>query len=97
MAHRVTIDPGDTVDVGLDWADWLDGDTLSGSSWAVAPEGGLAAVAGRGGLAGTHDDDSTTVWVGGGQPDTVYLLANRVETAGGRVAERTVQVWVEHL
>ena len=88
----VTKDPDAVIDYKFDWTRWLaetttTTDTISTSSWTVPS--GL-----------TKDSDSntttsTTVWLSGGTAGTAYQVANRIVTAGGRTADRTMTVYVQ--
>lgn len=80
-------DPDAVLDYGCDWSDWLDGDTLSTSSWTIAPAG-LTKVSDS--LTAT----TTTVWLSGGTVSTVYTVTNRIVTAGGRTEDRSFEVVV---
>jgi hypothetical protein len=80
-------DPDAVLDYGFDWSDWLDGDTISTSSWTIAP----ATL--------TKKSDSlttttTTIWLSGGTVDVVYTVTNRIVTAGGRTEDRSFEIVV---
>ena len=80
-------DPDSVLDYTLDWGtDWLDGDTISTSTWSVP-----AGI--------TMDSEvetatTTTIWVSGGTADQEYELTNQIVTAGGRTADRTILICV---
>ena len=85
-------DPDALLDYAVDWgADYLAGDSLAASSWAVSPEepGGLTLVAQQ------FDLLVSTVQVAGGEPGKVYRLSNEVTTASGRQDSRSVILRVE--
>ena len=95
MEYR-TQDPSADLDYAVDWSKvakgskvaWLqDGDTIISSSWAVDPveeDGGLEL----------HSESATAtttrVWIRGGVEGHTYTVTNLVESAAGRVDERTV-------
>lgn len=77
-------DPDSVLDYVIDWSDWLDGDTISTSTWAT-PSGI------------TKDSDSnntttTTIWLSGGTLGKTYRITNRIVTAAGRTADETFKV-----
>ena len=84
---RYLKDPNAKLDYQIDWSTWLDGDTISASSWTV-PDGVV------------NDDDSNsdtaaTIWLTGGTAGTEYEVVNRIVTAGGRQDERTITIVCE--
>lgn len=80
-------DPDEVLDYGFDWAAWLEGDTITSSTWVVPV--GLTKGS------DTFDATSTTVWLSGGVSGSVYTVLNRVVTAGGRTAERALRIRVK--
>ena len=82
-----TKDPDSVADYKFDWSRWLEEtttttDTISSSSWTVDS-----------GLTKDSDSNSTTtatIWVSGGTAGTAYQATNRIVTAGGRTADRTI-------
>lgn len=82
-----TKDPTAALDYGLDWAAWLDGDTISTSTWTQVP---AALTFG----ARTHDTTSTTVWLSGGTHGQTVKVRNLIVTAAGRTDERTLVIEV---
>jgi hypothetical protein len=85
-------DPEATLDYSVDWgADYLAGDVLTESSWAVSPAevGGVSIVSSR------FDLLQSTVEVGGGIAGRIYRLTNHVMTAEGREDSRSIMLRVE--
>ena len=82
-------DPTDVVDVVIDWADWLDGDTISTSSWTL-PDGVTQS-------AESETSTTATLKVSGGTAGQDYTVANTIVTAGGLTAERSVRLMVRQL
>ena len=77
----------DTVRYAVDWRQWLLSDRISASDWIVySNDLHIVAqdVVGR----------VTRIAIGGGTPDTVYPVTNRVTTDGGQVISRTVHIYV---
>lgn len=79
-------DPAATLDYGLDWSAWLEGDTIATSTWTI-PAGLTTAD-------DSNDTTTTTVWLGGGIAGTTYRVTNQITTAGGRTDERTIRITV---
>ena len=77
-------DPDAKLDYGFDWVDWLDGDTINGSTWSV-PDG-LTEVSKN------YTNTITAVWLEGGTLGEVYKVVNSITTAGGREDDRTLTV-----
>lgn len=88
-------DPDAVVDRTINWASadgtndggstdtgWLQGDTISTSTWIV--DTGI-----------TQDSDSSTtklatIWLSGGTDGISYEVTNRITTAAGRTEDRTL-------
>jgi hypothetical protein len=68
--------PGSTLDYVIDWEDWLAGDTITSSTWAV----GTGMTKGT----TTNTTTTTTVWLSGGTDGTIINVINTVVTTGGR-------------
>lgn len=83
MPQSFTKDPNADLDYMIDWSEWLAGDTLSTSSWAVA-SGDVtlhdAAIVG----------DLARVWASGGTAGTIARLTNSIVTTAGREEDRTL-------
>jgi len=83
---QATKDPNAVIDFKINWSDWLNGDTISTSTWTV--ESGI-----------TQDSESettttTTVWLSGGTAGLTYTVTNRIVTAAGRTDDRSIAVKV---
>lgn len=86
MPQWPTKDPDAVLDYEINWTAWLNGDTISSSSWTVPA--GL-----------TKDSDSftdtvTKIWLSGGTDSETYTLTNRITTSGGRTDDRSVTLSV---
>lgn len=83
MPQSFSKDPQADLDYVIDWSDWLAGDTLNTSAWAVAS-----------GDVTLHDPaivgDLTRVWVTGGTAGTIARITNSIVTTGGRDEDRTL-------
>ena len=84
-------DPGARVDYAIDWAPYLDGQTIAASGWTVAPaEAGGIAV----------DEASFTAVraaarLSGGIAGHSYSASNRVTLSDGSSDERSIAIRVE--
>lgn len=85
-------DPGAVLDYAVDWgAEYLDGDAIASSSFAVEPvEAGGAVITGM-----ANDFQVATVTVAGGIAGRQYKVTNHVVMASGREDERTIVLRVE--
>lgn len=86
MAFIVDKDPDAKLDYIIDWSEWLDTDTISASDWVVPT-----------GITEESDSNTTTtatIWLSGGVVGSVYAVANRITTVGGRIDDRTITVKV---
>ncbi len=79
-------DPSAVLDFRVDWEPWLEGDTITGSTWL--PATGIVVDS------AAFTTTSATVWLSGGTAGTVYTLTNRVTTAGGRTDDRSITILV---
>lgn len=85
-AMTVLKDPAAVLDYGINWATWLNGDTISTSTWTVPT-----------GITQASESETTTVatiWLSGGTAGEDYLVTNKITTNGGRTDERTIRVSV---
>lgn len=92
MAYLL-IDPQERLDYACDWSAFLaEGgsppDTIATSTWSIAPQDGsppAPALSGALVVAAT-----AAVFVSGAQAGEIYRLSNRIVTAQGRTAERSI-------
>jgi len=93
----ITKDPQADLDYGFNWGPnsnsatgWLDGDTISASTWAVQSGSGLSMHD------ESNDTTTTTVWLSGGVvSDVAWRVTNTITTTGGRIDERSFLVTVQ--
>ena len=85
-------DPEAALDYVVDWgAEYLNGDTVSESSWQVIPaEAGGIAVDGS-----SFDERTAKVTASGGVAGHVYQLTNRIVLSSGLVDSRSIVLRVE--
>lgn len=82
-------DPDARLDYEIDWSEWLPtGDTIIVSTWECDDDAVTLEDA-------TSDDDSATVFVGGGVIGTSYLVTNRIETGQGRINDQTIKIKIK--
>jgi len=101
--HIVVKDPDSVIDYTLYWHEWLNGDTISTSTWLIVDSGAESPVS------LTVDSDSigtytgqspslptaqTTVIVSSGTAGLTYTLTNRITTAGGLTGDDSIKVRV---
>lgn len=73
-------DPGDTLDYGWDWFEWLEGDTIATSTWAIPA--GITNSGESGPVVLTNPDRVTTsVFISGGTVGVVYTITNTITTS----------------
>lgn len=84
-------DPGSRIDYAIDWAPYLDGQTIAASLWSVSPEeaGGIAVEE------ASFETGRTAARLGGGVVGHGYRVANRVTLSDGSVDERSIALRVE--
>lgn len=88
------IDPDETLDYTFNWAAFLaetgsPADTIQSASWFVTPAGPLLSNQ-------LNDATTATTFISGAMLGQVYVLTNRVVTAAGRTAERSVTLACEN-
>ena len=81
-------DPESVLSYQIDWTDWLNGDTISTSSWTV--------------FGVTKDSDSktsyvTTITISGGTPGQTAKAVNHIVTAAGLEEDRTLTWHIKEL
>ena len=77
-------DPNSVLDYTINWSSWLDGDTISTSTW-VLPSGI------------TNDSDSNTtttasITLSSGSHNVDYKLVNRIVTAASLTHEQAIRI-----
>ena len=82
MAEIFIKDPDSVLDYTINWTAWLDGDTITVSTWAVPS--GLTADS------DTFGDSSATVWLSSGVASIRYSIVNSITTAAGRQEDKTL-------
>jgi hypothetical protein len=84
-----TKDPQAELPYSLNWASWLDGDTISTSEWAASGSDDALIV--------ESDSNSTTVStvvLSGGTVNRNYTVTNTITTAAGYTDERSITIQV---
>jgi hypothetical protein len=93
------IDPGETLDYTCDWSAFLDdggspSDTIGTSSWTITPQQASPVIPAL--ASDSNTVNTTTVFVSNAVYGQVYQLTNRIVTAQGRTAERSITLQCEH-
>lgn len=83
-------DPQAILDYSLDWGPWLDGDTLSTSSWVV--ESPLTIVPST----EVFDSTTTSLFLSGGTAGEKHMVTNTITTALGRKDERSFELRIRN-
>lgn len=84
--------PGETDDYSVNYADWLDGSTITGTPTVVAPVPGPTV----GPISVTQDGEWATVWLTAA-PDlaqTIYTLTVTATDGNARIRPVTIRVKV---
>ena len=86
MADHYLQDPTDKLDYQHDWSDFLaSGDSISTRLWSIDPDdGGSPSL--------LSNVTSAAVFVEGLQAGIVYRLSEKITTANGVVAERSITI-----
>jgi hypothetical protein len=84
--------PDGDLDYPIDWAAWLNGDTIATSTWVA--ETGITI--GTGAHAPSIDGDTTIVWLSGGTLNESYAITNKIVTNNSppRTTSKTIHVAV---
>jgi len=77
-------DPDAILDYVVDWAAWLDTDTIATVTWTVPTGLTQTAV--------SNTTTTSTIWVSGGTVGQVYEVGVRITTAGGRTQDETFRI-----
>ena len=86
MAQSYLKDPDSVLDYKFDWSTWLGADTISTSSITVPTGITLDSD--------TNDTTTATAWLSGGSVGSSYTVTNRIVTAAGRTADRSITIKV---
>jgi hypothetical protein len=91
---KLSKDPDAVLDYQCDWTEWLAGasDTITGSVWLIAPEGGIVESEDH---ASSYTTTTATIWLAGGTLGRKYRITNRITTAAGRVNDKSFDVLVQ--
>lgn len=84
MPQSHTKDVDAVLDYTVDWSAWLDGDTISTSTWEA--DDGITIDS------DTNTATTATVWLSGGTLGATYRITNHIVTAAGREDDRTITV-----
>ena len=101
---ELEVDPASEKDYSIVWSDFLNGDTISTSTWSIAPavsgvpyttsiNSGSVTIDGTAYAAGTV----TTAWVQDLTAGVDYTVTNRIVSAAGRTDERSFRLLCREL
>lgn len=78
------------IDYAVRWVDWLDGDQISSSAWAIvsSPDGAIVIDT------PANTTGTATIWISSGTINTTYRIENSIETAAGRKDNRSILIEV---
>lgn len=79
------VDPDSIVDYVIDWTNWLNGDNLATSAWAIVNATEASA---------SNTTKIATVFISGAKAGKVVTMRNRITTTGGRTEDRTLRALV---
>lgn len=84
-------DPASRLDYSIEWLPYLEGQTMAGSEWIIAPAeaGGLAVDNER------FDATRSVATLSGGIAGHVYSVTNRVTLSDDSIDERSICLRVE--
>ena len=76
-----------TLDYVIDWTTWLDGDTITASTFTV--DAGMTEAA------SANTTTTATVWLSGGTLGNSYTIKNHITTTAGRIEDHSFVVVCE--
>jgi len=86
--NTITIAPGETLPVKLDWIRYLGKDTLSSSVFTKDNSADAISI-----VTQTYDDVSSVVTISDAVLNEVYVLINTVTTENGKTAVRKFKIY----
>ena len=82
-------DDSSELDYICDWSDWLNGDTIVDSWWAI-PQGLTTN-------GDAHNNTVATIWIDCGEVGKTYTIKNHITTAAGLEDERSITLRVKNI
>ena len=76
------------LNIGLDWADWLETDTITLSEWTADAELTLSRK--------QNATTTTSCYVSGGILNKTYQITNKITTLDGKVDTRYVTIVIDN-
>lgn len=77
-------DPDEIVNFGIDWADYLGSETITGSGWTVPS--GITEVS------SSFVATQATIKLSGGALGTTYRVTNRINTSAGETVDQSIDI-----
>lgn len=87
MANKFRKDPDAVLDYKWNWEQWLQAAETIVAHTITVPSGITLD-------SDSHDTNSVTAWLSGGTINTIYIVACKIVTDGGRTDERSIQIRV---
>jgi hypothetical protein len=81
------------IDYSVRWVDWLNGDQLFSSAWAIVDTLDGALVIDT----PTNTTGTATIWISSGTVNSTYRVENSIITLAGRVDNRSILIEVVDL
>ena len=76
------------LNIGLDWAEWLETDTITVSEWTADAELTLSRK--------QNTTTTTSCYVSGGILNKTYQITNKITTLDGKVDTRYVTIVIDN-
>ena len=76
------------LNIGLDWAEWLETDTITLSEWTADAELTLSRK--------QNTTNTTSCFVSGGILNKTYQITNKITTLDGKVDTRYVTIVIDN-
>lgn len=77
------------TDFQIDWTAWLEGRTLTSSSWAISPTAGIIIVA------TSNTSSVATIRLSSGTWGQIYLATNHIVASDGEEEERSITIRIQ--
>ena len=92
-------DKDEVLDYSVDWSRWLDGASISSSTWFVDNENGIKTAISDGQtvngiqrVSATTNGGITTIHLGLGTPNKEYKFYCQIQDSTGSTAERVIKL-----
>ncbi len=79
-------DSDEILNFGIDWADYLEADTITNSTW-ITPVG-ISQIA------SSFTDTQAIIKISGGTLGVIYRITNRIITSAGETVDQSIDIEV---